>query len=106
MVLRSCSILSSSFTSLGSCGMQRPPVVGTMQSKIPVQIKIIHEQHAMSELGQNRKSSMRANVFRCSPNNGSRQYECKGRRLAPLIEIGLLEWMSGILSKVRILPDD
>ena len=38
--------------------------------------------------------------------NGSRQYECKGRRLAPLIEISLLEWMSGILSKVRILPDD
>src|ERR1700682_5617946 len=28
MVLRSCSILSSSFTSLGSCGMQLPPVVG------------------------------------------------------------------------------
>src|SRR6476660_5541948 len=27
----------------------------------------------MSELGQNRKSSMRANVFRCSPNNGHRQ---------------------------------
>src|SRR5258708_3458590 len=24
----------------------------------------------MSGLGQNRKSSMRANVFRCSPNNG------------------------------------
>src|SRR5258708_23107384 len=28
MVLRSCSILSSSFTSLGSCGMQLPSVVG------------------------------------------------------------------------------
>src|SRR5260370_36174303 len=27
----------------------------------------------MSELGQNRKSSMRAYVFRCSPNNGHRQ---------------------------------
>src|ERR1700730_6277151 len=39
-------------------------------------------------------------------NNGSRQYECKGRRLAPLIEISFIECMSGILSKVRILPDD
>src|SRR6476659_6343034 len=27
----------------------------------------------MSHLGQNRKSSMRANVFRCSLNNGHRQ---------------------------------
>jgi hypothetical protein len=27
----------------------------------------------MSEMGQNRKSSMRANVFRCSPNNGHRR---------------------------------
>ncbi len=27
----------------------------------------------MSESGQNRKSSMRAYVFRCSPNNGHRQ---------------------------------
>ena len=27
----------------------------------------------MSGLGQNRKNSMRANVFRCSPNNGHRQ---------------------------------
>ena len=27
----------------------------------------------MSQLGQNRKSSMRAYVFRCSPNNGHRQ---------------------------------
>ena len=28
--------------------------------------------HPMSVLGQNRKSSMRAYVFRCSPNNGHR----------------------------------
>src|SRR5204863_10077481 len=28
---------------------------------------------SMSQMGQNRKSSMRANVFRCSPNNGHRQ---------------------------------
>src|SRR6202521_3959739 len=44
IVLRSRSILSSSFTSLGSCGMQRPPVVGIMKSKTSVQIKIVDEQ--------------------------------------------------------------
>jgi len=32
-----------------------PPVVGTMQSKIPFQIKIIHERHAMSALGHSRR---------------------------------------------------
>jgi hypothetical protein len=25
---------------------------------------------------------------------------------SPSIEISLIEWMSGILSKIRILPDD
>ena len=38
---------------------------------------------------------------RCNISRWARQYECKGRRLAPLIEISLLEWMFGILSKVR-----
>ena len=53
-------------------------------------------------------SGLKSDISPCpfGANNGSRQYECKGRRLAPPIEISLLEWMSGILSKVRILPDD
>jgi hypothetical protein len=38
-----------------------------MQSKIPVQIKIIHKRHAMTALGPNRKSSLRADVFRFAP---------------------------------------
>src|SRR5260370_36809212 len=32
-----------------------------------------HLSSSMSQLGQNRKSSMRAHVFRCSPNSGHRQ---------------------------------
>jgi hypothetical protein len=53
-----------------------------------------------STLGSRRRQTTRA----CpkSASNGSRQHECKGRRPAPLIEISLIEWMSGILSKVRI----
>jgi hypothetical protein len=43
--------------------MQRPPVVGTMQSKIPVQIKIIHERHAMSVAGLGCQTRKAANLF-------------------------------------------
>jgi len=42
----------------------------------------------MSGLGQNRKSSMRANVFRCSPNNGHRQdtSACPFRAIKRLVQ--------------------
>src|SRR5258707_15231520 len=41
----------------------------------------------MSHLGQNRKTSMRANVFRCSPNNGHRQgtWACPFRAMKRLM---------------------
>jgi hypothetical protein len=41
-----------------------------MQSKIPVQIKIIHERHAMSEMGQKAKYSLGVDVFRFTPESG------------------------------------
>src|SRR5258708_13005754 len=41
-------------------------------------------------LGQNRKSSMRANVFRCSPNNGHRQETsaCPFRAMCGRLRVG------------------
>jgi hypothetical protein len=47
----------------------------------------------MSELGQNRKSSLRANVFRCSPNNGHCQ-DTSDVRFAPTAAIRKSEWIA------------
>src|SRR5258705_14000229 len=41
--------------------------------------------HARSVPGQNRKSSMRAFVFRCSPNNGHRQ-DTRHVRFVPCVD--------------------